>query len=239
MDTRNGVDSSVSCLLCPPTWHGQVPLLLPVVHVNNKSKVLSCLCAPPRPCPARSASCPCSFSKNGQTYYMRHHLQPQQFLPAPQARRRCLHRCVRVSAAAIIMSNILLDAAAASAAARISLAAASTEPELPQSLANALSAQSCHQIVCQHVENPLARRKHKQKCASKRIFQFDFHLHLEFFLHENYFRLAVIYRPAAASSQRHLPHLLTQRLCKVCLNLLTNWPGYCLSNCVCVCVWAA
>lgn len=114
-----------------------------------------------------------------------HHLQPQQFLPPPTCspdRGRC-HHCVRVDAAAvaIIMSNILLDAVA-----RLQL-------ELPQSLA----VHSALNHVAKLFANMLRIRLPDANTNRKReanIFQFDFHLHLEFFLHENYFRLAVIYR---------------------------------------------
>lgn len=196
MDTRIGVVSSASggssCSHCPSTWLVHVPLLLPVVHVNNKSKVLSCLCAPQDP--VRSYSLLSHLfllllkPENGQRYYMRQGMASfaasTVFTPPTCSpdRGRC-HHCVRVDAAAvaIIMSNILLDAVAR------------LQPELPQSLAM----HSALNHVAKLFANMLRIRLPDANTNRKReanIFQFDFHLHLEFFLHENYFRLAVIYR---------------------------------------------
>lgn len=81
------------------------------------------------------------------------------------------------------MSNILLDAVAW------------LQQELPQSLAMHSALNHVAKLFANMLKIRLPdANTNTNRMREANIFQFDFHLHLEFFLHENYFRLAVIYR---------------------------------------------
>lgn len=76
------------------------------------------------------------------------------------------------------------------------------------------------------------------------IFQFDFHLHLEFFLHENYFRLAVIYRillrrnaschASTATVAATFVSLTAMQSLHQFIDQLAGLRSVCASKCVCV-----
>lgn len=130
------------------------------------------------------------------------------------------------------MSNILLDAVAR------------LQPEMPQFLAM----HSALNHVAKLFANMLKIRlpdANTNRMREANIFQFDFHLHLEFFLHKNYFRLAVIYRillrrnaschTSTATVAATFVSLTAMQSLHQFIDQLAEVRSVCESVCVCVC----